>query len=239
MEEKDYIIVAYGDSITKGVIYNSENKRYTTLKDNFINLVSDSIKGTIYNAGKFGSTISRGMNKLYTDVICKSPDIVLIEFGGNDCDFNWTEIARSPEKVHKPNTDIFLFKDTLLDMIKTFTISNIKPVLMTLPPLDPLKYFNWISKDDSKAKENILNWLGSKDALFNWHNTYNQVISEVAIYTKTPLIDVRGAFLKTDNYSTLLCSDGIHPNPDGHTFISEILLNYLKDNFNFLLKNNL
>ncbi|HEY5561011.1 MAG TPA: SGNH/GDSL hydrolase family protein [Clostridiaceae bacterium] len=237
MEEKDYVIVAYGDSITKGVIYNSEDKKYTTLKDNFINIVSDSIKGTIYNAGKFGSTISRGMTKLYSDVIRKTPDIVLIEFGGNDCNFNWAEIATNPEELHKPNTDIFLFKDTLIEMIKAFTSSNIKPILLTLPPLDPLKYFNWISKDDSKSKENILNWLGSKDTLFNWHNTYNQVISEVAIYTRTPMIDIRGAFLKTSNYSKLLCSDGIHPNSEGHTFIAEILLSYIKDNFNFLLKN--
>ena len=36
MEIKDnYIIVAYGDSITKGIIYDDEKSKYTTLKENF------------------------------------------------------------------------------------------------------------------------------------------------------------------------------------------------------------
>ena len=34
--------------------------------------------------------------ELRKDVISENPDIVLIEVGGNDCNFNWDEVAKHP-----------------------------------------------------------------------------------------------------------------------------------------------
>lgn len=237
MDKKDdYVVVAYGDSITKGVIYDTDKSKYSTLKDSFINLVSKNINGSVYNAGKFGSTIVRGINKMYADVVNKSPDIVLIEFGGNDCDFNWTEVANHPEIEHVPNTDLKTFKTTLLTLVSKLKNDNVIPALMTLPPLDPLKYFKWIGKGDLLAEKNILNWLGTKDTLFTWHASYNDIIKEVASSTNTVLIDVRTEFLKCTNYSDFLCLDGIHPNTMGHKLIANTLLSFLRDNYNYLLQ---
>ena len=233
----NYVVVAYGDSITKGVVYDNERSKYSTLKENFTNIVSDYIKGSVYNVGKFGSTIVRGINKTYKDVIKKTPDIVLIEFGGNDCDFKWEEIAVNPDLEHKPNTDINTFRKTLTGMITSLKNDKIVPVLMTLPPLDPQKYFKWIGKGDYIAEKNILQWLGTEDTLFYWHNLYNQAITSIAEETKTLLIDVRTEFLKYKNYTQFLCSDGIHPNKEGHSLIAKVLLGYMKDNYSFLLQN--
>ncbi|MBX4260061.1 SGNH/GDSL hydrolase family protein [Clostridium estertheticum] len=237
MEVKDsYIIVAYGDSITKGIIYDDKKSKYATLKENFTSIIDNKIKGPVYNAGKFGNTIIRGALKMYNDVIKKSPDIVLVEFGGNDCDYKWDEIAKNPEMEYKPNTDIYTFRETLLSMIETLKNNHIMPVLLTLPPLDPLKYFNWISKEDSAAEENILHWLGTKDRLFTWHNSYSKMITEVANETDTVLIDVRSEFLKHNDYTRFLCKDGIHPNIEGQSLIATVILNFIKENFNFLLE---
>ena len=237
MEIKDnYIIVAYGDSITKGIIYDEEKSKYTNSKENFTNIIENKIKGSVYNAGKFGSTIMRGARKMYNDVIKKSPDMVLIEFGGNDCDYKWDEIAKNPDMDYKPNTDISTFRETLLTMIGTLKNNHILPALMTLPPLDPLKYFKWISKEDSCAEQNILHWLGTKDRLFSWHNSYSKMITEVAKETNTVLIDVRSEFLKYNDYSQFLCKDGIHPNAQGQSLIAKVILTSLKENYNFLLQ---
>ncbi|HEY8889149.1 MAG TPA: SGNH/GDSL hydrolase family protein [Clostridium sp.] len=237
MEIKDsYVIVAYGDSITKGIIYDDKRSKYATLKENFTSIVENKIKGPVYNAGKFGNTILRGARKMYNDVIKKSPDMVLVEFGGNDCDYNWDDIAKNPDLEYKPNTDIFTFRETLLTMIDTLKINHILPVLMTLPPLDPLKYFNWISKEDSFAEKNILSWLGTKDRLFTWHNSYSKMITEVANETGTLLIDVRSAFLKYSDYSQLLCIDGIHPNTEGQSLIATVILKFIEENYKFLLQ---
>ncbi|MCB2361410.1 SGNH/GDSL hydrolase family protein [Clostridium estertheticum] len=237
MEVKDsYIIVAYGDSITKGIIYDDKKSKYAILKDNFTSIIDNKIKGPVYNAGKFGNTIIRGALKMYNDVIKKSPDIVLVEFGGNDCDYKWDQIAKNPEMEYKPNTDIYTFRETLLSMIDTLKNNHIMPVLLTLPPLDPLKYFNWISKEDSTSEKNILHWLGTKDRLFTRHNSYSKMITQVANETDTVLIDIRSEFLKHNDYTRFLCKDGIHPNIDGQSLIATVILNFLKENYNFLLE---
>ena len=237
MEIKDnYILVAYGDSITKGIVYDIEKSKYATLKEGFTSIINNNIKGTVYNAGKFGNTIIRGVSKIYNDVIKRTPDIVLIEFGGNDCDYKWDEIAKDPSMEYKPNTDISTFRETLLNMIDTLKVNHIVPVLMTLPPLDPSKYFKWIAKEDSMAEKNILHWLGTKDALFTWHNSYSSMITEVAGETNTILIDVRTEFLKYSDYSKFLCKDGIHPNVEGQSLIATVILKFIKDKYNFLLQ---
>jgi lysophospholipase L1-like esterase len=237
MKLKDsYSFIAYGDSITRGIIYDNEKSKYAMLKENFTNIIENKIKGSVYNAGKFGNTIMRGMSKMYNDVIKKSPDVVLIEFGGNDCDYKWDDIAKNPNMEYKPNTDISIFRETLLTMINTLKANHIFPALMTLPPLDPLKYFKWITKEDSSAEQNILHWLGTKDRLFTWHNSYSKMITDVAKETHTVLIDVRTEFLKHNDYSKFLCKDGIHPNIEGQSLIANFILKFMKENCNFLLQ---
>jgi lysophospholipase L1-like esterase len=234
--KESYNLVVYGDSITKGIVYDNEKCKYATLQQNYANIVGDRIRGTIHNAGRFGNTIIRGFNKLYNEVVKKTPDIVLIEFGGNDCDFKWQDIAVNPHTEHKPNTDLSTFREILTNMTSSLKGINITPVLMTLPPLDPKRYFKWISKGDPTAEKNILQWLGSVDKIYTWHSCYNEIITTVAEETSTILIDVRSEFLKQENYSKFLCIDGIHPNTEGHTLIANKFLDFINENFNFLLQ---
>lgn len=234
--KNDYKLLVYGDSITRGIVYDEEKRKYITLKDSFANIVADKVKGTVYNAGRFGNTIIRGISKMYNEVMKKDPDIVLIEFGGNDCDFDWDDVAHNPDIEHKPNTDLTIFRETLLNMINTLKDANIVPALMTLPPLDYKRYFKWISKGEPFAAQNILHWLGSEEKIYTWHASYNQMIADVAKETKTLLIDVREKFIKFGDYSKLLCEDGIHPNVEGHNLIAKVFLNFLSENYNFLLQ---
>ncbi len=231
----NYSFVAFGDSITKGIIYDNEKCKYETLKENFASIIGKNINGSVANAGRFGSTIVRGMNKIYNDVIKKSPDVVLIEFGGNDCNYKWDDIAKNPNIKYRPNTDMFTFRETLLTMIDTLKDNHIFPALMTLPPLDYLKYFKWITKENSFSEENILHWLGTKDRLFTWHNSYSKIISAVACETNTVIIDVRAEFLKYGDYSQFLCKDGIHPNIRGQLLIATVILEFIKKSYSFLL----
>ncbi|MDP4177765.1 MAG: SGNH/GDSL hydrolase family protein [Bacillota bacterium] len=238
MNEKDnYSLVLYGDSITKGIVYDNEKCRYKPIKENFSSIVADKFKGTIYNAGRFGNTIIRGLNKMYIEVLKKTPDIVLIEFGGNDCDYKWDDIAQNPDIDHNPNTDISEFRKSLMVMVDQLKNANIIPILMTLPPLDSSKYFKWVSKGNPLAEKNILHWLGTEDRIYTWQKSYSEMISEVAEKTKTTIIDIRKAFLNYGDYSKLLCKDGIHPNPEGHSLMAKVFLNFIQENYNFLLQN--
>ena len=42
-------------------------------------------------------------------------------------------------------------------------------------------------------------------------------------------------FLQKDDYTKLICDDGIHPNKAGHRVIAEKILHYIESNYMFLL----
>jgi lysophospholipase L1-like esterase len=234
---KDYYnFVVYGDSISKGVVYDEVKERYVVLKENFVNLVGNNLKAAIHNRGKFGNNIIRGQEKLEKDVLKRDPDILLIEFGGNDCDYDWQAIANNPEGEFSPKTDLELFSKTLNNIIDYCRKLNILPMLMTLPPLDSKRYFKWVSKKDRKAEKNILKWLGDVNRIYYWQEQYSKKVAEVAKENDVELIDVREAFLKEKEYSKFLCIDGIHPNKEGHKLIAKKVMDYFNNNLNYILR---
>ena len=133
--KQDIKIVVAGDSISKGVIYDEIKSKYTILEDNYVELVRDKLNGIIHNTSRFGSTIIKGIHKLKNNIFNEKPDIVLIEYGGNDCDFNWAEIAKHPEKNHQPRTDFETFESTLLETIDLVKKNKSTPILMNLPQI--------------------------------------------------------------------------------------------------------
>lgn len=237
MKIKEYYnFVVYGDSISKGVVYDEVKERYVVLKENFVNLVGNNLKAAIHNRGKFGNNIIRGQEKLEKDVLKRDPDILLIEFGGNDCDYDWQAIANNPEGEFSPKTDLELFSKTLNNIIDYCRKLNILPMLMTLPPLDSKRYFKWVSKKDRKAEKNILKWLGDVNRIYYWQEQYSKKVAEVAKENDVELIDVREAFLKEKEYSKFLCIDGIHPNKEGHKLIAKKVMDYFNKNLNYILR---
>ena len=89
-------ILIVGDSLSKGVSLNEEMKRYFFLKESFANNLKKATGANVVNLSKFGSTITLGKRRLSEKLETLKPQIVLIEFGGNDCDFAWDEIADNP-----------------------------------------------------------------------------------------------------------------------------------------------
>ena len=234
----NYNFLLYGDSISKGVTYDEEKNRYVTIKDSYAELLQGKLKGMLYNAGKFGNTIIRGIKKLPEDLEKTRPDIVVVDFGGNDCDFNWEEIADNPIGEHLPKTDFTLFQNSLKSLVSSLKKINITPVLMSLPPIDADRYFKWISKYDDFKAGNILKWLGSVNKIYWWQEKYSSAVVSVAQETKTIWIDVRGAFLNTSDYTKLICKDGIHPNIQGHRIIADKIFDFIKCNYKFLLRDD-
>jgi len=234
---KDYYkVLLYGDSISKGVVYDEDKGRYITLGANYVTLAQDNLKVLVQNAAKFGNTILKAITKLPADILRSEPDIVLMEFGGNDCDFNWEEVAKNPSGQHFPKTEFEAFKSTFKEAINSLHEKDIIPILMTLPPIDADKYFKWISQNNAQTAQNILTYLGSVTRIYWWQERYSSAVVTIAQETKTLWIDVRSAFLNHPNFTELLCIDGIHPNEKGHALIAQTITDYLKRDYSFLLK---
>jgi len=235
-DKNNYTILVSGDSISRGVVYDEAKRKYALLEDSYVGIVRGLLKGAVYNIAHFGNTVTKGLSKISGEVLKRKPDIVLLEFGGNDCDFNWAEVALNPEGEHRPHTDYLRFKELLTREIAALQRTGVSPVLMTLPPIDAEKYLEWISGGVLAARENILKWLGSVTKLYWWQERYNAAIVCIAEETGAKIIDIRGAFLSRPDFQTLLCADGIHPNAAGHRVIAEGILAYIKPRCPFLLK---
>lgn len=207
----------FGDSLTRGVVYNNETQKYSLTDNNFVKLICDELNIKAVNFSKFGCTVGKGQELVKKNIRgFNDSDVALLEFGGNDCDFDWAKIAENPKRVHIPKTPLEVFANCYESMIETIKMAGVQPVLLNLPPLDAQKFFNWISRGLNAV--NILEWLGgSVEYIYRWHEMYNMTICSIANKLKIPMIDIRSAFLKKGDFGdTLLCKDGMHPNESGH-----------------------
>ncbi len=223
-------IVVLGDSVAKGVVFNAEKRRYIFSKEGFIKTLADKLKGSVQNLAKFGMTSSHGQ-KLLTDRVHEiDPDLVLIEYGGNDCDYDWDAVAQDPTLPHQPNTPPLQFARQLHDMVMSVHRNGKVPVLMNLPPLHAQRYFDWFTQQEPTRVRNIRTWLGDVSKIYWWQEKYSYLIEHVARQTQTRLIDVRGAFLSLPRYSDYICVDGIHPNEAGQALIDRAFTAYIRQN---------
>ncbi|WP_411676566.1 SGNH/GDSL hydrolase family protein [Caproicibacter sp.] len=218
----DLSVCVFGDSVSKGVVFDSVLKKYILLRDSFANRISGSFPVMIRNYSKFGCTVTKGMDLLrrhWNEL--SNFDYTILEFGGNDCDFDWADISENPEQEHLPKTPVGIFEQKYTELIEQVKRSGSRPVLLTLPPIDAKRYFAWISKGLNAGA--ILKFLGDIEHIYRWHERYNLAVCRVAKECSVPLIDISSAFLETHNYQSLLCEDGIHPNENGHRLISGVI----------------
>ena len=213
----------FGDSIAKGVIYDSIKQKYVLAKECCANIFASATGFVVRNYARFGSTVQRGLEVFgkHKEDVSQYNHIVL-EFGGNDCNFNWSEVSAAPDAKHLPATEPHIFKKQYGDLIDEIEADGGNPVLLTLPPLHSPRFVDWISKD--LDKDAILHWLGG-DAYFTyrWQELYSLMVCQLAMEKNIPLIDIRGEFLRQINYENYLCEDGMHPSEEGQLLISNVL----------------
>lgn len=224
-------IAALGDSIIKGVILTEQN-RYSVTDRSFIDIISKELDLRIINYGKFGCTVNYGTNIIdrHSAEIASS-DYTFIEYGGNDCDFDWMKIADNPGQNHIARTTLESFKTLFATLVeKARTLGSI-PVIISLPPIISDTYFSFFSRlmnDEQKA--NVVRWMGGDvNIISRWHESYNRALFMVAAQTGAQIIDITTPFdTYRGNLKSLYCQDGIHPNEAGqkliaHTIISSYL----------------
>lgn len=218
-------LTIYGDSIMKGVVLEAGRYKLGSKIESF----AEKLFQAVYNRARFGSTIEKGVSMLEKDLARRSvPEgVVLLEFGGNDCDFDWTAISQQPELDREPNTAIDRFSALYHRAIRLVREAGNIPVLANLPPISSEKYLRWICRT-GLSRENILRWLGDENAIYRYQERYSHVIEEIAEQEHAGIVDLRGAFLSDRKLESYLCDDGIHPNSQGQKIIMETFENYFE-----------
>lgn len=226
-------ICLFGDSIAKGVTWDAGHQRYSLLKESFAEKLKASGEISITNCAKFGCTISKGMDLiLQRKEKLKKYQYIALEFGGNDCDFDWQAISEHPEKQYQPKTPLKLFIKEYRETVRAIQAAGGKPVLLTLPPIDPQRYFTWISRN--RNEKALLQWLGDVEHIYRWHEMYTMAVCQVAREEEVPLVDITTRFLEMNLYQSCICEDGIHLNEKGHQIVYEELLQYIQSHTTWL-----
>ena len=211
-------IKIYGDSILKGVMYNDELKRYKLFGYRYEKLLENGIE--VENNCKMGATIDEGFEIMKATLEdCDKDTVVILEYGGNDCNFNWAEVANNPEGEFLPNTPEDRFTETYLKLVEYAREKGAEVAICTLVPIDSERFMNWVTR--GLDYNNVLRWLGDINIISRWQEKYSRLSEKVAGLANCKLIDLRSVF--SNNMGSLLGIDGMHPSAEGHAILGDIV----------------
>lgn len=215
-------IKIYGDSILKGVMYNEELNRYKLFGYRFDELKERGIE--VENNCKMGATIEEGFEILKATLgDCDKDTLVVLEFGGNDCNYNWSAVSDNPEGSFLPNTPVEKFESTYQEMIAYARSKGAEVAVCNLVPIDSEKFIHWVTR--GLNYKNVVDWMGDINRIARWQEYYSRISEKVAAITKCPILDLRTNFLKHCSMEKMIGIDGIHPSFEGHSLIKETFQN--------------
>ncbi len=223
-------VTVYGDSILKGVLF--EGGKYV-VEHGWEDRLAERFSLRLKNCSRFGSTIRKALERIRRDseTPCERGEYALLEFGGNDCDYDWAAVSDAPESAHECKTPPERFLEAYRRAIRLLRESGRKVILATLPPINSELYLRFLCRD-GLSRENIVRWLGDVEHIYRWQESYSCMVDRLAREERVPLIDLRAAFLRDDRRpEALLCADGIHPSMQGQGIIFEALSDFVKQLF--------
>lgn len=220
-------ICVFGDSITKGVIYDEVKGTYRQLKKSFVSLVQDKTGISFRNFSRFGCTGRKGEEILKRKISqIQSGSFTLLEFGGNDCDLDWHAVSDDPSIPRTAKISLSEFHEIMRNMVDDLRKADSRPIFLSLPPLVPERFVAWVSRDLNLR--NIMRHIDENPAeIFQWQEEYNKEVCSIAKETAAILLDIRSLFINKENYADYICIDGIHPNEAGHAMIADFLASAL------------
>lgn len=224
---KDRKVLIFGDSLARGVVWDEGRGRYSLSPHAAVRRVAEETGMNIVNRARMGMTAEGGLACMKADLAAgMTADTVLIEFGGNDSDFDWRAISEDPHADHMPKNRIDSYEKDIREMIEMANGRGMSVVLCTLPPIISENYFDFFSQGGLNT-DNILSWLGDKNKIYRFHERYSLVLSRLAREYGCRLLDLRSAFLEKWDARPYFCRDGIHPNDIGQELIADTVLSQI------------
>lgn len=220
------VVSVYGDSLLKGV--SLVGNKYTVCVEKTA-AFAQAHGLEVLNRSCFGATVEKGLRRLDRDIADREPlgEWTVLEFGGNDCDFDWAAVAQDPKGEHSCRVPPRRFTALLGEAVEKVRAAHGRPLLTTLPPIDPERYLFWICRR-GLSRDRILQWLGDGNAIYRWQEMYNNLVRSLAEDRQVPLVDLREVFLSQRRMDGLLSSDGIHPTARGHELILSAFDDFLR-----------
>lgn len=219
-----------GDSILKGIQLDPGTGRYIVKNEMDGAGLAERWHLKIHNGSRFGCTAQKA-NRLLERMLERglACDAVVMDFGGNDCDFKWLEIAAHPEKPHPPAFSVEEFLRIYRGMVQKLRARGILPVLTTLPPLEPRRFLDWWCRGGDEGA--VIRWMGGSVCnVYAHQEKYSRAVECLARDEGVPLVDIRGKFLEYGRLNETICLDGTHPNSRGQRLITAAFESFMQAN---------
>lgn len=210
-------VCIFGDSIAKGVVLD-EHGRYIHSNVCFAELLGQ--ERPVENLAVFGCRTGKGraLMERFSEKLSGFGSVLLM-FGGNDSDYDWSEVEKNPDGAHDCRTPMKAFIADLKSMVSLAVEKGVKPFLVSTTPFNAKNYFKTLTTRYSEAA--LLKFLGDVVRMERWNTMYNLALFKLAHVMNLPIIDVCTPLLARKNLNELLCEDGIHPNEAAHKILFE------------------
>lgn len=187
-EEEALTVIAFGDSITAA--------------DKWQKHIEKELGIDIINAGVGGDTTNTAKARFKKDVLNKSPDIVLISLGVNDCAIDMARYVTLED--YKANMAYFI------DECKKIGAK----VIVNIPT--PVVDEQYLTRHESEPFEPY----GGPNGIVS---IYAEACREVAREKNVVFADLNAVFLAIDGYGKYF-PDGVHPSDTGYKMYAEAVL---------------
>ncbi len=209
---KDVKIVAFGDSITRGLAGEGVTEATTYRKVLQRRLRKTlGLDATIINAGADSDITSLALHRMDGDVLRHKPQWVTIMFGVNDAGFfrPWGPPASFPRVVPEQ------FENNLIEMIGR--VRGIKARVVLVAPVPMSRHYGL--RNLPYYRERGLNSLVER---------YVRIIHDVGEKKDVRVVDVFRAFQQVKDWHDLV-PDGVHPSAAGQAVVAELLFDFFGD----------
>ena len=236
-------IIAWGDSILKGVVSGGDSKRFDITEKDSLSQACAALGIELANKSVFGSWMTK--TRRTQDRSLRngaSAQIGIIESGTNDCDYDWSAVSANPDAEHWQRCPLEEFTRLMEEAVSVARQNKITPVIMIPTPLVPEWWFNNICIGNDEAaiikfitKKYLQDQKAAADGdclqdlkraaamrLYQNQELFSFAAANVARSLNVQIVDIRSEFLAHPNYKSLMCLDGVHPNQAGYDFMAEI-----------------
>ncbi|MCF0137625.1 MAG: SGNH/GDSL hydrolase family protein [Oscillospiraceae bacterium] len=195
----------------KGVVYDSEAGKYSLCREKLC-----VPEAEIINRSKMGATVEQGMKLIDRHLESCRDSVVILEYGGNDCNFNWAEVSEAPEAEHSCAVMPERFEKLYTEAAEKLLAAGAEVVISTLPPISAPKFMSFLSR--GLSSERIMSWLGDVERLSLWQQHYSEIAEGIAHRIGCPLLPARRAVSSLE-WDGMVCNDGLHPNAEGYALL--------------------
>jgi acyl-CoA thioesterase-1 len=215
------IIVAFGDSVTQGATSirarDPESVYHNQLKRLLENRHPD-VTFSVINSGTGGDEAPDGLARIDRSVIRFSPDLVLIQFGLNDC-------------VNRGLAGMRDFKLAIAGIVGRIQQQTEAEIVLLTP--------NFIATSDNRNVHEEHRQKGYAETFSRIQNRgvlarYAQALREVAVECDIPVADVYSRWERMSDAvdTNILLANGLnHPDAEGHRITTEAVMALIDPEF--------